>query len=76
MSAEGGDDAGNLKLCENDTEPVRLESCGPDRLGVLGAVVTPGGRLPRLSDRSGENEDTRGDGCVEERGLLIGAAGS
>ncbi len=68
LSADAGENAGNLKSCGYDTDPVRRENAFSGIPGVLGAVAAPVCRLAGRSAESlgsGENEDMSGDGCVE-----------
>ena len=64
--------AGNLKGCGNGDEPFFLVKGPLGILGVFGAVVIPGWRFEGRSDCGetipvGENEDIKGEGCVDDR---------
>jgi hypothetical protein len=74
LSAESGENAGNLKVCGDEVEPFRLETGGPDMFIVLGAIVTPVCRLAGrsrcvVSLVSDEKEEVRGEGWVVDRWL-------
>lgn len=71
ISADGEVIAGNLNFCGTaGEEPFRLGKGDPDKSGVEGAV--PAFRLGYFSAEvesasEGENEETRGEGCVVDR---------
>jgi hypothetical protein len=66
LSADGDENAGNLKFCGYEIDPVRRENAFSGIPGVLGVVAAPVCRLACRSVGSGENEDISGDGCVED----------